>query len=126
MMFNSHHRMRYIHAIIIFLALVIPTTSVAVIFGTGGFINGRFPPLLCLPRNADAGFYAVELPISIITPSGVTLLIVVFWAVHKVGMSQHIAYAISHEIFKLLMCITLYVIGLSCTCVFLGDKALTS
>ena len=102
MMFNSHHRMRYIHAIIIFLALVIPATSVAVIFGTGGFINGRFPPLLCLPRNADAGFYSVVLPISIITPSGVTLLIAVFWAVHKVGMSQHIAYAISHEILNFL------------------------
>ena len=86
MMFSSKNRMRYIHIVIVIMAIAIPATSVAVMFGTGGFINARFPPLLCLPRNADAGFYAVVLPISLITPIGVSLLLAVFYTTHKVCM----------------------------------------
>ena len=90
--FTQTHGKRYIHAAIVLLAIVLPATSVAVIFGTGGFINGRFPPLLCLPRNADAGFYAIVLPITIITPSGVSLLLAVFLDIHKVSFFSSISY----------------------------------
>ena len=84
MMARTQHRMRVIHALVVLLAILIPAASVAAVFGTGGFINSRFPPLLCLPRNANAGFYALVLPISIITPCAVTLLLAVFWAIRKV------------------------------------------
>ena len=75
--------------VVVIIAIVIPATSVAVMFGTGGFINVRFPPLLCFPRNADAGFYALLLPISLITPSGVSLLLAVFFTTHTVCMHIH-------------------------------------
>eukprot|EP00731_Ephydatia_muelleri_P010669 Em0005g1255a len=84
--FNSRHWMKYIHALIVCVALLIPATTVAVVFGTGGFVSGTFPPLLCVSKSSEAAFYALVLPISIIIPSGVTLLLVVFWNVHK----QHI------------------------------------
>ena len=85
MIFNSKkNQMRYIHMVVVIMAIVIPATSVAVMFGTGGFFNIRFPPLLCLSRNANAGFYAVVLPISLITPSGVSFLLAVFFTTHTV------------------------------------------
>ena len=86
MNFNTLHRMKYIHMITVGLAIIIPAATVAAAFGTGGFIPGTFPPVLCVSRNADAGFYGIVLPISIIIPSGVTLLLFVFWNIHKVHM----------------------------------------
>ena len=82
---TANHQMKYIHASVAVVAIIIPTIVVAVAFATGGFVNNRFPPVLCLSRNADAGFFSLVLPISIITPSGVSLLLIVFWTLHKVN-----------------------------------------
>ena len=80
--------MKYIHGLTLSLAICLPAISVAVVFGTGGFIAGTFPPVLCVSQSANAGFYALVLPISIIIPSGVSLLLVVFWNIHKVHSSK--------------------------------------
>ena len=83
--FKNSHRMKYVHAAIILLAITLPVVTVAAAFASGGFVNARFPPLLCLPQSVPASFYALILPISIILPSGVSLLLALFWTIHKVN-----------------------------------------
>ena len=82
------NRLKYIHAIIGFIAMVIPIVPVAVALATGGFVNARFPPFLCIARSANATFYALVLPSSIFIPSGVSLLLVIFWNLQKVNEVQ--------------------------------------
>ena len=49
MLLKRKHQMKYIHIIIVFMALVIPIVPVAVAFASGGFVNARFPPFLHVP-----------------------------------------------------------------------------
>ena len=84
MTFNLLHRMKYVHALAVCLAIVVPTIAVAAVFGTDGFIP--FPPFLCFPKNENAAFYSFILPVSIITPSGISLLLVMFRSIHKVNI----------------------------------------
>ena len=88
MQFKSHKNMKFLHAVVICLMVVVPVIPVAAVFGTGGFINARFPPLLCLPKNNDAAFYGLLFPMSILLASGVSLMIGVFWTIRKV-CAQH-------------------------------------
>ncbi|KAL5491673.1 hypothetical protein EMCRGX_G017005 [Ephydatia muelleri] len=83
MQFKSHKNMKFLHAVVICLMVVVPVIPVAAVFGTGGFINARFPPLLCLPKNNDAAFYGLLFPMSILLASGVSLMIGVFWTIRK-------------------------------------------
>ena len=83
--FTASNRMKYIHGVIVISALVIPIASIAGAFATGGFINARFPPLLCLPKSSDTAYYALVLPISIIMPCGVSLLLIILWTIQKVN-----------------------------------------
>ena len=82
--FTIQRRMKMIHAIVVCLMIVVPMIPVAVAFGTGGFTNARFPPLLCSSKNADAAFYGLFFPMSILLASGVSLMIGVFWTIRKV------------------------------------------
>ena len=59
---SNSHRMKYVHAAIILLAVTLSVVPVAASFASGGFVNARFQPLLCVPRNANARFYALVLP----------------------------------------------------------------
>ena len=92
MLLNRRHQVKYIHLVSVLVAIVVPVIPVAVIYGTGGFVNGRFPPLLCLPSNANAAFYSLVLPVSVLIASGVTLLLAVFWTLHKVSVFYMHAY----------------------------------
>ena len=51
-----------------------------------GFTTSRFPSILCAGRDQDVIFYTVVLPINIILASGCTILINIFWSVHKVSL----------------------------------------
>ena len=86
MLLNRRHQIKYIHLVSVLVAIVVPVIPVAAIFGTGGFVNGRYPPLLCLPSNPNAAFYSLVLPVSVLIASGVTLLLAVFWTLYKVYM----------------------------------------
>ena len=81
MQFQSQHRMKFLHASVICLMLAVPIIPVAAVFGTGGFINARFPPLLHLSKNTDAAFF---FPMSILLASGVSLMMGAFWTIRKV------------------------------------------
>ena len=84
MQIKMQHKLKHIHLLVVCLMVVVPIIPVAAVFGTGGFINARFPPLLCLSKNADAAFFALFLPMSILLAIGVSLMIGAVWTIRKV------------------------------------------
>ena len=77
---------RYIHIGMVVAAIVLPLESVSVFLGTGGLTIPRFPPVACFAREPDASYFAFVLPISIISATGVSLLIIILWTlITKVG-----------------------------------------
>ena len=50
-----------------------------------GFFSSRFPAILCTGSDQDAVFYSVVLPLDIILAVGCTLLLIIFWSVHRVS-----------------------------------------
>lgn len=99
--FQKSKRIRYIHFACVVLGLVLPVIPVVVTIGDHatdetvskglGFGITNFPPILCAGIDADASFYSLILPITIMTEVGMTLLVFTFWDVRKVGVvsSRH-------------------------------------
>lgn len=83
--FETSHRVKYIHAAVIVSALLVPWIPVIATFATGGFTNTSFPPILCTGEDADASFYSLVVPLIVLLQVGVTLLIILFWTLHKVN-----------------------------------------
>lgn len=50
-----------------------------------GFGISRFPSLLCSGRDEKITFYALVLPSIIIFMIGMTILVLIFWIIHKVS-----------------------------------------
>ena len=87
--FETAHRLKYIHIVMVIVGLVLPTLPVIVAFTAGtpstrGFGLTRFPPILCTSLERDSTFYSLVLPINILLAVGVPLLIIIFWIIHKV------------------------------------------
>ena len=77
---------RYVHIVMVIAAIVLPLESVGVLLGTGGLIIPRFPPISCYARETDASFFAFVLPITFISATGVSLLVIILWVIStKVG-----------------------------------------
>ena len=91
-------RVKYVHIVCVAVCILFPTISVIptmsefahgksssdAVKGGLGFAITRFPPLLCTGTDRDATFYPLILPILIILMVGMTVLIVIFWIIHKV------------------------------------------
>ena len=92
-------RAKYIHITCIILGLVLPVIPVVVTmadYATDERVEGKdskglgfgmtnFPPILCAGLDADATFYSLILPITLLTEIGMTLLVFTFWDVRKVN-----------------------------------------
>ena len=65
---------KIIHVLVVLLAVVLPTIPIIVSFRTGGFVISNHPPLVCVSRSSDAGYYTLALPISIIGATGTSQL----------------------------------------------------
>ena len=76
--FETRGYFRYIHIVMVIAAIVLPLESVGVNLGTGGLTIPRFPPTTCFARETDAVYFAFVLPISIISATGVSLLVIIF------------------------------------------------
>ena len=77
---------KYIHATVLVMGLVIPGVPVAAAFATGGFVLTSFPPITCTVRDRDALFYSIILPVCIVVASGVSLLVLVLDEIFKVSV----------------------------------------
>lgn len=103
MTFTANLYMKYIHVLIVIVATIAPAVVLLVAFMTGGFRNTRFPPVLCVPKNADAGFFSLVLPISVMLPTGASLLLATFLAIRKV-MVQWLLTIHNYKTVILLVC----------------------
>ena len=81
------HRIKYIHILMILITLVVPLLPVITAAADGGFALTRFPPIFCTARSSNATFYSLILPIILIIQCGVTMLIAIFWIIHKVSLT---------------------------------------
>ena len=76
--------LKYIHIGVVIAGLLIPVPGVMATAFTDGYTINRFPPLLCSSSNTDAGYYSVFLIMNILLAIGISMLIFMFWKVHKV------------------------------------------
>ena len=105
--FQTANRVKYIHITVIALCILVPFIPIIAImsqhaYGKSaaqaaieglGFGITRFPPIFCLGRDADTTFYSLILPILVILMVGMTMLITLFWIIHKVSIeivTQHV------------------------------------
>ena len=78
--FNS---VKFVHIMVVVVALLLPVTPVISAFVTGGFTMSSFPPLLCVTKNSNAVYFTLILPISLIAAIGTTLLILILATILK-------------------------------------------
>ena len=74
----------YVHVAMLALIILLPFISIAVVFGTGGCRLSRFPNIICQAKDPDATFYALVLPMSILTAAGISVIILIFWVLYYV------------------------------------------
>ena len=106
--FETAHRVKYIHIGCVVAGLILPLVPVItsmvtfavelesdeirksrnITFASGGMgykLNG-IPPILCTGTNKNAVFYAVALPINLILIYGISVLIFLYYSIHKVSL----------------------------------------
>ena len=82
--FENKGYTRFVHFGMIALTFIVPSISVAVVFGTGGCRTARIPAIICLARETNATFYAFVLPLSIVTAAGISLIVYMFWILYHI------------------------------------------
>lgn len=85
--YDSTRRTQYIHLGCVIVAIVLPVYAPISIAAKSGFVIPRFPPIVCLPRNAEENFYALIAPISILFAAGTTLLLLILRKIRQVTNS---------------------------------------
>ena len=82
---DKSRKFKYAHLTTVITAIVLPLISAIVVGHSGhGYSLTRFPPFFCTGSDANSTFYALILPIDIGLGTGVTMLIYIFWIIHKV------------------------------------------
>ena len=103
---ETAHKLHYIHITCVIIGVLVPFIPIISLMsafsvmldsqdppkptfwkGGLGFASARFPPLPCNGNDKNVLFYSDILPSDIILASGITLIILIFWLVHKVGVS---------------------------------------
>ena len=62
----------------------IPGVLLALLVPEWNYVINDFPPFLCSPQILNLWYYTMNLPINILVAIGVSLLILIFWKLHKV------------------------------------------
>ena len=79
---------KFFHITVLLLGLGIPLIPIVAGFSTGGFVVDHFPPLICVTRSADAAYYTLALPVSVIIAIGTSLLALVLITIAKVRLME--------------------------------------
>ena len=83
--YDSINRTRYVHIGSVVIAFVFPVIAPVTVYTTDGFTITRFPPIVCVGRNADATFYTIVFPTTIVYAVGITVLLLILWRVRRVS-----------------------------------------
>ena len=81
---------KYVHIVIVVLALTLPVIPIGVAFGTGGFVTSSFTMSIstCFGKNAVASFYSNVLPLCLVFSVGITLNILSIWKLLKIRLDS--------------------------------------
>ena len=82
--YDTTKRTKYIHIACVVVAFVFPIIAPVTISATGGFTITEFPPIVCLGRDADANFYTIVFPTTIIYAVGITVMLLILWRIRRV------------------------------------------
>ncbi len=82
--YQNTRRIKYIHVALILAGLILPGVPVIVTLATHKFTLTMHPSQVCLIDNLDIYFYSFFLPLSILLSAATSLLIAVFYEMHKV------------------------------------------
>ena len=75
-------RLRYVHALSIALALLLPATTLIQL--KDGYIATAYPTLVCIGRDTSTIYYFLVMPLSIILAVTSILKVLIFWILLKV------------------------------------------
>ena len=99
---ESKHQIKYIHISCILIGILVPfipiialmsnysiqlksnPSNTTFVSGGLGFASVRSPPVPCNGNSKEVIFYTNILPADIMLAVGITLIILIFWLVHKV------------------------------------------
>ena len=81
---KHQQKQKWIHMTLVLAGVLIPCIGVAAALATGGYTLNRFPPLFCGAVNPDVQYYSVWLVINILVAVAITMIVLMFWKVHKV------------------------------------------
>ena len=82
--FEKVHGFKHLHITAVILGVVLPLIPSIIMMATGGFVTARFPPVVCQSSDGATAFYSFLVPIIIMAQIGISLLVIIFWTIHKV------------------------------------------
>ncbi len=90
--FLNTRKMKYIHAAITVVGLILPAMSPLIAVSSGanaverkfGYGVVTYPPYICSNHNREVEFYTYILPLNLMVSSGLTCLVLLFWQLYKV------------------------------------------
>ncbi len=87
---REHRRhQQYLYVVLTVASLLAPIPSIIAAFLTGGYAVNRFPPLMCGVKDLDVQYYSLWFVINVLWGVGITLLIIMFWRLHRVCNHTH-------------------------------------
>lgn len=94
---RSHEKTtKYLHVIILIVGIILPIITPLVAYFSEGYIQSRFPPLLCIPRKGDVSYYGLVLPVCIVLGIGITFIVIVLHVLHQVSTATTIIHVWVH------------------------------
>ena len=92
--FKTARCLKYIHIPMVIVGLVLPILPGIVASTAGdptvrGFRITTFSPIRCGSLQKDIVIYSLVLPVNLIVVTGISLLIIIFWVIHKVIIIQY-------------------------------------
>ena len=76
---------------VIGFSVPVPAIIVALVEEDYKYTLGGFPPFICVSKSSDLWFYSANLVIDVLLAVASSLLIIVFWKVHKVTCREVIS-----------------------------------
>ena len=87
---------RRVHAIEMIIIMILGLLPGTIIVSTSGYQIDGFLPDLCSPKDRDALFYSLVLPIEISATIGLSLLFTTFWILRRVSSFMSIITILLH------------------------------
>ena len=112
--FERRGYFRYIHIIMVVIAITLPWASLGTFFGTGGMTIAQFPPFLCAAKNSDANFYALILPECIINATGISLITIILSIIITKGRNSKLRSKVSVSVLRYNSCSLPYKYSIPC------------